>query len=68
MEWIPIGRQLPEENQIVLAFRPYAHELGDETFTVLRFNNYLSTDHNNRPHGFERSHYVSHWQPLVEPK
>lgn len=68
MKWIPIGTQLPEINQIVLAYRPDAHELGDETFTVLKYNGYLSTDHNMTPHGFDRSHFVSHWQPLVKPE
>ena len=67
MEWIKIDKQLPKDNQIVLAFRPYASELGDEECTVLKYNGYVSVDHKGNTHGFERCHYVSHWQPLVKP-
>ena len=67
MEWIEIGKQLPKDSQIVLAFRPYASELGDEEFTVLKYNGYVSVDHKGNTHGFERQHYVSHWQSLVKP-
>lgn len=37
MEWIEIGKQLPEINQIVLGYRPFAKERGDEEFTVLKY-------------------------------
>lgn len=66
--WIPIGDRLPEEGEYVLGFRPFAKELGDARFTVLRFNGYVSVDHKGNTHGFERYHFVSHWQPLIEPK
>ena len=68
MKWISIKKKLPMAGIKVLGYRPFAEELGDEEFTVLEYNGYVSVDHKGNTHGFERSHFVSHWQPLVGPK
>lgn len=65
--WIDIEKQQPEKGEIVLGFRPFAKELGDDEITVLKYEGYNGFDHKGRAHRFERVHVVSHWQPLVKP-
>lgn len=65
--WIDILDKKPERGESVLAYRPYAKELGDEEFTVLKYKGYVSVDHKGNTYEFDRCHFVSHWQPLIKP-
>jgi hypothetical protein len=65
--WISVSDKLPQDGEYVLGYRPYAKELGDEEFTVLKYNGYVRVDHKGNTHGFERCHFVSHWQRLIKP-
>ena len=65
--WIDITDKKPKDGEYVLGYRPFAKELGDEEFTVLKYNGYVRVDHKGNTHGFDRCHFVSHWQPLIKP-
>jgi len=65
--WISIEDEQPEKDQIVLGYRPFAKELGDDEITVLKYEGYVDFDHKGRMHRFERAHVVTHWQPLINP-
>ena len=68
MEWISIKDELPLAGLKVLCFRPFAKELSDDTFAILEYRGYVDVDHRGNTHGFERSHFVSHWKYLEAPE
>lgn len=66
-DWIDINVEKPEIGESVLGYRPFAGDYGDELFTVLKYKGYNNVDHLGNTHGFERLHFVSHWQKLIKP-
>ena len=66
--WIAIADKKPEIDEYVLGYRPFAGDYGDELFTVLKYRGYVNVDHLGNTHGFERLHFVSHWQRLIKPQ
>lgn len=66
--WINILEKTPKVGEYVLGYRPFANEVGDEEFTVLKYNGYEKFDYKGNIHSFDRCHYVSHWQPLIKPQ
>jgi len=64
--WIAVGDRLPEEEQFVLAYRPFAHlkPAADRNVRCLMFR---GLDVPFSIGGFDGTHEVTHWQPLPQP-
>ena len=70
MEWISVKDELPQDGEIVFAYRPMARFSGDPIYTHQKF---ISIDYKNRSkqgivHGFNRWHHPTHWMRIEPPK